>query len=218
MRKKIEIKGKTPAMNPPVSNSDISGKKEMRSDSVQEEKKNDKMVLEAQKKMKEKEAEMPESANREEETKEESAEDKLKRLQAEFINFRARQERSAEEYRKYANAALLMSFLPLMDSIDKANHAAKTSNNIDALKEGLCLIHRQLKEILEKEGVTEIEALNKEFDPEFHQAVIVEEVTDKPDNIVLQELQKGYLYKNRVLRPSMVKVSKKVRTDIAKDS
>lgn len=129
---------------------------------------------------------------------------RLQRLQADFENYRRRITKEKEEFHKYASESLICSLLPILDNFERAIAAGEGEN----LLSGVEMIFRQLKEILEKEGLCSIEAVKTEFDPNRHEAVMTVENDDYPDNTVIEEFQKGYLLKDKVIRPAMVKVSK----------
>jgi molecular chaperone GrpE len=131
--------------------------------------------------------------------------DRLARLQAEFENFRKRNAREQQDYRDYAIAEALKSFLPILDSLDRA---AKSDASDEQIRSGVELIDRQFHDALSKLGVQPIPAEGQTFDPNFHQAVQMEETADAPDNTVIGELQRGYKIKDRLLRPAMVRVAR----------
>lgn len=137
-----------------------------------------------------------------------SLNDRILRLHAEFENYKKRAARERSEFVRFANEGLLLELLPVVDSLEQA--AATTRSGIDAqgVAEGLDVIRRLFQATLEKTAVKSIEALGHEFDPNFHQAVAQVESTDGRDNIVVEEVRKGYLLEGRLLRPAMVKVSK----------
>jgi molecular chaperone GrpE len=132
--------------------------------------------------------------------------DRLARLQAEFDNFRKRNAREQQEYRDYAVADALKTFLPILDSLDRA--AKSDATDVDQLRSGVELIDRQFHDALSKLGVQPIQAEGETFDPNFHQAIQMEETDAAPDNTVLGELQRGYKIKDRLLRPAMVRVAR----------
>lgn len=131
--------------------------------------------------------------------------DRLARLQAEFDNFRKRSVREQQEYRDYAIADALKSFLPILDSLDRA--AKSDATDVEQLRSGVELIDRQFHDALAKLGVQPIAAEGQSFDPNVHQAIQMEEDTDAPENTVIGELQRGYKIKDRLLRPAMVRVA-----------
>ncbi|CAM3658275.1 nucleotide exchange factor GrpE [Erysipelothrix urinaevulpis] len=130
-------------------------------------------------------------------------EDGLK-VRAEADNFKKRLQRDHDLSQKYKIQNFALEILPALDNFERAL-LAETKD--EALHEGVSMIYEQLKSSLEREGVVAIEALNKEFDPNLHQAVVMEKQEDVEANIVIEEFQKGYMIKDRILRPSMVKVS-----------
>ena len=133
--------------------------------------------------------------------------DRLLRTAAEFDNYRKRMERERRELSEYAAADVLKDLLPILDNFERALQAPATPET-EALRKGLELIHRQMLDVLKKRGVTQIEALGADFDPNFHEAVIHEASADHREGEVMQELQRGYLLGERLLRPAMVKVAK----------
>ncbi len=136
-------------------------------------------------------------------------EEALLRNQAELINFKKRKEEETSRIIKYAEEDILKNFLPILDNFERA--ISMDDNNLDdevsKFLEGFKLMYKQLKELLNKFEVKEIECLDKEFDPSFEQAVTTGNDTNKESGIVLEVLQKGYMYKDRVLRTAMVKVN-----------
>lgn len=138
----------------------------------------------------------------------EALNDRLLRLHAEFENYKKRMARERSEFVKFANEALILEFLPVLDSLERALATARSAAEAQAVAEGLEIILRLFQTTLEKVGVKVIEALDREFDPNLHQAAAQVESPDGRDNIVMEEVRKGYLLEGRLLRPSMVKVSK----------
>lgn len=135
--------------------------------------------------------------------------DRLLRLSAEFENYKKRSSRELADFRKFANEQIFKDLLGVIDNLERAlASAADQEGNAGSIAEGVELTLREILKILEKNGVTVIEAEGETFDPTYHQAVMQQETTDQPPNTVIQELQKGYLLHNRLLRPSMVAVSK----------
>lgn len=131
--------------------------------------------------------------------------DRLARLQADFDNFRKRNAREMEEFRAYAMEGVLKQLLPILDSLDRA---LKTENaDAQTFRSGVELIDRQFHDVLAKLGVEPIEAQGKPFDPNLHQAIQMVDSEEVPDNHVLDELQRGYKLRDRLLRPAMVRVS-----------
>jgi len=131
--------------------------------------------------------------------------ERLARLQAEFDNYRKRAAREQQDYRDYALADALKAFLPILDSLDRA---AKSENpDVDSYRSGVELIDRQFHDALSKLGVKPIEAAGAKFDPNLHQAVQMVHTEEAPDNTVIDEMQRGYTLKDRLLRPAMVRVA-----------
>ena len=138
----------------------------------------------------------------------EALNDRLLRLHAEFENYKKRMARERREFVKFANEGLILELLPVLNNLERAVATAKLGVDAQGVAEGLEIILRLFQTTLEKAGVKAIEALEHQFDPNLHQAVAQKESTDGRDNIVVEEVQKGYLLEGRVLRPSMVKVAK----------
>lgn len=129
------------------------------------------------------------------------------RAQADFDNFRRRTAKEREELAQYATMKLITQLLPVVDNFERAISAAKQNNDFEALSKGVDMVSRQFGQILEQEGLKPMESVGEPFNPEYHQAVMQEQSADHEEGIVLEELQKGYMLKDKVLRPAMVKVS-----------
>ena len=128
---------------------------------------------------------------------------------AEFQNFTKRKENEVAEMRKYASEGIIVKLLDNIDNLERAVDASKESQNFDSLIEGVNMILNNLKNLLTEEGVEEIEAAGKEYDPYEHKAMITENKEELDDNVVVQVFQKGYKMKGQVVRPAMVTVNKK---------
>ena len=128
---------------------------------------------------------------------------------AEFQNFTKRKENEVAEMRKYASEEIIVKLLDNIDNLERAVDASKESQNFDSLIEGVNMILNNLKNLLTEEGVEEIEAAGKEYDPYEHKAMITENKEELDDNVVVQVFQKGYKMKGKVVRPAMVTVNKK---------
>ena len=128
---------------------------------------------------------------------------------AEFQNFTKRKENEVAEMRKYASEGIIVKLLDNIDNLERAVDASKESQNFDSLIEGVNMILNKLKNLLTEEGVEEIEAAGKEYDPYEHKAMITENKEELDDNVVVQVFQKGYKMKGKVVRPAMVTVNKK---------
>ena len=134
-----------------------------------------------------------------------SLQDRLLRTAAEFDNYRKRMDRDRRELAEYTAGEVMTELLPIIDNLERALQAASQD---DPLRKGVELIHRQMLDILRKRGVKPIEALGTDFDPNFHQAVIHEASAVHREGEVMEELQRGYVVGDRLLRPAMVKVAK----------
>lgn len=132
--------------------------------------------------------------------------DRLARLQAEFDNARKRAVREQQEFREFAAADVIKSILPVVDSFERALKAPAGEAN--DLRSGLELIYRQFQDALQKLGVQPMESVGKLFDPRLHEAVEMVDTTEAEDHQVLDEFQRGYNYKGRLLRPAMVRVAR----------
>lgn len=135
--------------------------------------------------------------------------DRLARLQAEFENARKRTAREAQEYRDYAVTEAVKSLLPVMDSFERA---LKAEGDGSEFRSGVELIYRQLQDVLRRLGVEAVKAEGQPFDPTLHEAVQVMETDEAADNTVIEEFQRGYRLRERLLRPAMVRVAHKPRS------
>ena len=154
------------------------------------------------------EQEGPDAVHKAHEEKNEEYEEalnRLYRLQADFDNYKKRVMKQQEEYYKYASDKLIVSLLPVLDNFERALTAEGDGQEF---KEGVDMIYKQLNEALTQEGLSKIDAVANEFDPNQHQAVMQVESEEHPENTVIEELQKGYKLKDKVIRYSMVKVAK----------
>ena len=131
--------------------------------------------------------------------------DRLARQQAEFENLKKRSAREQADFREYAVADTVKQLIPILDNFDLALKAKSSEGD---LRKGLELIRKQMDEVLSKLGVQAIAAKGEPFDPRFHEAIEMVESSDVKDNHVLDELQRGYKLKDRLLRPAMVRVSR----------
>jgi len=134
--------------------------------------------------------------------------DRLARQQAEFDNARKRAVREQQDFREFAAADVIKNFLPTLDSFERALKANADSTDF---RNGIELIYRQFQDALQKIGVQPIPAVGQVFDPRVHEAVEMVDSTEVPDHHVLDELQRGYKYKDRLLRPAMVRVARNTR-------
>ena len=132
------------------------------------------------------------------------------RAQAELVNYRKRKDEEISRTLKYCNENLISEILPVIDNFERA---LSQESSDQKLLDGINMVYGSLKSILLNYGLQEMDCLDKPFDPNFHQAVTTESVSDKDDDIVLEVLQKGYMFKDKILRPAMVKVNKIERND-----
>jgi molecular chaperone GrpE len=153
-------------------------------------------------------AEDIESVKKELEEAREQAEKYLanwQRAEADFVNYKRRSEQERAEMASYANASLIKDLLPVLDDFERALDNASDDFDGPAWVEGIRLIYRKMKAVLEDKGLSEIEAEGGAFDPNIHQAVMC---VEGEEGKVCEEIQKGYMLRDRLLRPSMVKVGR----------
>ena len=182
---------------------------------MENEEKIEKLEVEEEKTPKKHEKKKHEKTNELEELnkKLESAlnEEKMKsmRISAEMINFKKRKEEEVSNYLKYANEGLISDLLIIIDNFERAikMDSNDLSDEVSRFLEGFKMIYGNLVNILNKYEVKEISAEGVEFNPNYHQAVLTEKDETKPAGVVLEVLQKGYMYKDKVIRPAMVKVN-----------
>ncbi len=137
--------------------------------------------------------------------------DQLLRLKAEFENYRRRVEKEKVELVKFGQEDIFLKLLPLVDNLERALKAAKEHDNHKTILEGLMLIDKEFKNFLKQEGVEPIKTHKEKLDPSLHHVVSQEERTDFEDEQIIEEIQKGYNFKGRVIRPALVKVAKKIK-------
>jgi molecular chaperone GrpE len=165
------------------------------------------------KQLEEKTAEL-EASLKEEREKADRYLNQLKYARADLENLQKRTQRSIEEALDRANGRLLMQLLPILDELDLAIKAAKMPKG--DIAEGVEMVRNKLAKLMEAEGVSSIEAVGKSFDPRLHEAVLEVETNDHPNGCVVEEFRKGYKFKGRVLRASMVKVARNPDSDKVK--
>jgi molecular chaperone GrpE len=139
----------------------------------------------------------------------EALNDRYLRLNAEYLNFKKRTDKEKIDIHKYANEKFFMELLPVIDNIERALKAIEDADDHKTVVEGVNMIKKSFDDFLSKNGVSAIKAVNESFDPNRHHAVMTEENDEVEDETVLSELQVGYTLNDKVIRPSMVKVSKK---------
>ncbi len=182
------------AENNDVEHEELSGQEIEQADDVQSS--NQENEQELANKIKELEAQLEEKESR------------YLRLLADFDNFRRRTKLDREADEKYRAQHLITNLLPAIDNFERAMQIDPDNEQTKALLEGVGMVYRSIIEALKTEGAEQIEAVGSQFDPNLHQAVMQAEEEGTEENVVLEEFQKGYLLKDRVIRPSMVKVSK----------
>ncbi len=136
--------------------------------------------------------------------------EQVKRISAEFQNFRRRQEEEAKRVKVRIREDIIRSMLPILDNLERTLNAANQGGDgaYDGLLKGVELIEKDVKKIFGEHGLAAIEAAGQQFDPALHEAVMMQETDEVPDQTILQELQKGYTLNDRVIRPSMVQVAR----------
>ncbi len=145
--------------------------------------------------------------------------ERMLRMAAELENFKKRSARDQEDLKKYATENLIRQLLTVVDNLERAvDSASSEGENEQSVVDGVALTLNEIMKILERHYVKPIQALGEPFDPAFHQAMSQEEKAEQPPNTVVQEYQKGYLIHDRLLRPSMVVVSKAVSNGQSPDN
>lgn len=129
------------------------------------------------------------------------------RAQADFDNFRRRTQKEKEELAKYASMKLITELVPVIDNFERAMATVPEGTENESFSKGIQMIFRQLESVLNNEGLTAMETVGQPFNPEFHQAIMQVESDEYEEGTVVEEVQKGYMLKDKVLRPAMVKVS-----------
>ena len=144
--------------------------------------------------------------------------DRYLRVSAEFENYRKRSAREMDDFRKFANQSLAKELLPIVDNLELAIKSARENKKVDhSLLDGVDLTLKEILKIFEKYNVIPIKALGKTFDPRYHEAIMREETDKHPENAITNEMQKGYLIHDRLLRPSMVVVAAPKKSDDDKE-
>ena len=144
------------------------------------------------------------------ESKYKEMQDRYLRLNAEFDNYKKRMMRENSDRLKYFNMELIKELLPSVDNLERAiSHAGDENSDLESMIEGLQMVYKGMQEAFGKFGVSEIESIGKEFDPNCHQAVGMIESQEVPENHVAEECLKGYYLHDRIIRPTMVRVSGK---------
>ena len=140
--------------------------------------------------------------------------DRFLRVSAEFENYKKRAAREMNDFRKFANESFVKAMLPVVDNLDRAIESSSDDDHSNSsVVEGVNMTLKEILKIFEQFGVKPFESLGKTFDPALHQAVMQEESDDHPEKTILNELEKGYMMHDRLLRPAMVIVSKKTGSE-----
>ncbi len=143
--------------------------------------------------------------------------DHLRRLKAEFENYKKRMIKERQQIVNWAVEDLIKEFLPVLDDMERAIESSKISKNFSSLVQGIEMVYNHFKNLLKKKGLEEIAAEGEEFNPEIHEAIQRIESDKHPDNVVVEEMRKGYKMKGKVLRPALVKVNKRKSSSIQED-
>jgi len=165
------------------------------------------VILENKEEVKEEKEKTPEEIIADLELKIKELKNALLKEHADMENTKKRLEKERVIERKYAALDISRNLLTPLDNFDLALMHKVTDSESEKIFQGFKMIKEQIIKSLESEGVSEIDALNEEYDPNFHQAIMTEKVEDKEPNIVIEVLQKGYMFKDRVIRPVIVKIS-----------
>ncbi len=176
-----------------------------------ENKEQENKVSQEEHKKKKKKDEIVEELRNALEAKEEtikSLQEKILYFQADFDNFKKLKIKEREEILKYGIEVLIKELLPVLDNLERAIDHASTTGNYESIHEGVKIISTEFLKVLEKAGVARVDAIGKKFDPNFHEAFLQEEKEDLEPDTVISEMQKGYTLNGRLIRPSMVIISK----------
>jgi molecular chaperone GrpE len=144
--------------------------------------------------------------------------DQFLRASAELENYKKRTQKEMAEFKKFANESLLKELLVVVDNLERAIETPQNGGSETQIAAGVDLTLKELLKIFQKFGVQPIESLGEPFDPALHQAMLQQEVADQPHNTVINELQRGYLLHDRLLRPAMVVVSKTKTENVGNDA
>ena len=144
--------------------------------------------------------------------------DRFLRVSADFENFKKRSARESADFRKYANESLIRELLPVVDNLERAIASTVSKSDGNNFVEGVDLTLKEILKVFERFVVKPIDAIGRPFDPTFHQAVMQEETDDQPENTIIEELQKGYTIHDRLLRPTMVVVSRAIAEDKGREN
>lgn len=135
---------------------------------------------------------------------------RLKYLQADFENYRKRIEKNLHSIKNSSNVKLITGLLNIIDDLEKAVDEGKKTQNSDALREGVEMVYKNLLKLIEREGAEEIKAIGHSFDPEIHEVLIMVPTKSFEAGTIIEEVRKGFMFKGKVIRPSIVNVAKKL--------
>lgn len=144
--------------------------------------------------------------------------DKYLRALAELDNYRKRMEKEFNDYKQFSKVDFFMKIIPVLDNFDRALSGAELNGNFEPFYKGMEIIQRQLREVLKSMGLEEYSGLGEPFDPYLHEALGVIIVDDRPENIVVEEVSKGYKVGDRVIKPAKVLVSKRKENELKQES
>ncbi len=130
------------------------------------------------------------------------------RTMADFQNFRKRTQAETSQLRQFATEALVRDLLPVLDNFERTLAHVETGASIESLVDGIRAVERQLRQALDSQGVKRLEVLGQSFDPTYHEALGMDEGTDKPSETVTLEIEPGYMIADKVIRPAKVRVAK----------
>ncbi|HEX7319592.1 MAG TPA: nucleotide exchange factor GrpE [bacterium] len=136
--------------------------------------------------------------------------DKYLRSVADMDNYRKRMDKEMDEHKKYSKVDFFLKIIPVLENFDRALCGAEMNEDFESFRKGLEIIDRQFKETLKSLGLKEFSGLGETFDPAKHEAIAVVTVNDKPENTIVEEISKGYVVGDRVIKPAKVMVSKQV--------
>ncbi len=133
--------------------------------------------------------------------------DRMMYLQADFENYRKRVDKETQEITQRSNERLVINLLGVVDDLGRAIQTGQTTDNAKALLEGVEMVQKKLSSVLEQEGLTRIDAVGKPFDPNMHELLAKIPSKDREEGIIVEEARKGYVFKGKVIRPSVVKIA-----------
>lgn len=166
-------------------------------------------VKETQQEAPEKEEEKATEKESKEDAKTAALMDQMMRLQADFANYKKRTSREKAEIAAYTTEGLLKKLLPIIDNLERALAATENEDGSKELATGIKMVYKELMKTLQDEGLKEIEAEGKPFDPKYHHGVAIGNEADVDDQVILDVFQKGYMYKDKVIRAAMVRINQK---------